>query len=72
MHRGEWAEWLVMLAALASLWPVLFGHPPAWYRLVLAAALAAMVVVTLRRVRRAREAWREAGRDRVDGRRPKR
>jgi hypothetical protein len=74
MHRGEWIEWLVMLAALASLWPWLFHyrHHPGWYRAVLVGALVALVVVTVRRVRRALEAWRVADRDRVDGRRQKR
>ena len=71
MHRGEWIEWAAMLAALASLWPWLFGYRPGWYRALLLAALVAMVVVAVRRIRRARGAWRQADRHRVDGPRGK-
>jgi len=72
MHRGEWAEWLAMLAALASLWPWIFGYRATWYWGVLLAALAAMIVVTVRRVGRARRSWRAADRNPVDGPRRKR
>ena len=72
MHRGEWVEWALMLAALASVWPWLFGYRPDWYRAVLVGVLAAMVAVAVRRIGRARSAWRQADRDRVDGRRGKR
>jgi hypothetical protein len=54
MKRGEIIEWVLILLALVSLWPWVFGYRPGWYRLVLVAALAAMIWVARRRIGRVR------------------
>jgi hypothetical protein len=54
MSRGEIIEWLLMLLAIASIWPWVLGYRPDWYRLLLVVVLALMLWVTLRRVGRVR------------------
>jgi membrane protein implicated in regulation of membrane protease activity len=47
----EKLDWLVIFAAMASLWPWAFGFRPPWYRLVLLASLAVMALMAARRLR---------------------
>jgi membrane protein YdbS with pleckstrin-like domain len=54
MRAGVIVEWVLILAAMAALWPWTFGYRPPWYRLVLVAALAAMAWVFVRRLGRVR------------------
>jgi len=51
---GQIIEWILILLALLSLWPWILGYRPGWYRVVLVAALAAMVAVAVRRIGRVR------------------
>jgi hypothetical protein len=60
----ESIETVLIVVALVSLWPLLFGFNAAWYWVWLTAVLAAMVWVTVRRLRRIREAAEEAKRKR--------
>jgi len=54
MKIGEIIEWVLIILAMASLWPWLFGYRAAWYWLVLIAALIAMVWIAVRRIARVR------------------
>jgi len=47
-------EWVLIFLALISLWPWVFGYREPWYRLVLVAALVAMIWVAVRRINRIR------------------
>ncbi len=60
----ESVETVLIVVALVSLWPLLTGFNAAWYQIWLAAVLAAMVWVAVRRFRRIREAAEEAKRKR--------
>jgi fatty acid desaturase len=60
----ESIETVLIVVALVSLWPLLFRFNAAWYWVWLTAVLAAMVWVTVRRLRRIREAAEEAKRKR--------
>jgi len=52
---GRLIETVLILLAMLSLWPWILGHRrEPWSRLLLAAALVAMVVVAIRRVNRIR------------------
>jgi len=60
MRWVEIIEWIVIFAALVSLWPVAFKQPrPDWYQGYLVVVLAAMAVLALLRIRRVRRALRE-------------
>ena len=63
-------ESVLILVALASLWPLLLGHDSAWYRLWLLGVLAMMVWVAQRRLRRVRAAAAAAKRKREEARGP--
>jgi hypothetical protein len=54
MKRGEIVEWVLILLAVLALWPLILGYQTAWSRLVMVAALAAMIWVLVRRVGRVR------------------
>jgi len=54
MSRAEQLEWVLILLALVSLWPYVFGYRPLWYRVLLLGVLAVMVWVAVRRWRRLR------------------
>jgi fatty acid desaturase len=60
----ESVETVLIVVALVSLWPLLFGFNAVWYWVWLTAVLAAMVWVAVRRFRRIREAAEEAKRKR--------
>ena len=60
----ELVESLLILVALFSLLPLLFGFNPQWYKVWLAVALALMVWVAVRRLRRMGQAADEAKRKR--------
>lgn len=63
-------ESVLIVVALASLWPLLLGHHSTWYRLWLLAVLGMMVWVAQRRLRRVRAAAAEAKRRRDETRGP--
>jgi hypothetical protein len=58
----ERIETVVILVALASLWPLLFDYLAPWYRAWLVVVLGGMIWVTVRRMRRIRAAAEEAKR----------
>jgi len=59
---SERIETVIILVALASLWPLLFDYLAPWYRGWLVVVLGGMVWVTVRRMRRIRAAAEEARR----------
>ena len=61
-------ESVLIVVALASLWPLLLGYYPLWYRLWLLAVLGMMIWVTRRRLQRVRAAAAEAKRKRDEAR----
>ncbi|UCC67479.1 MAG: hypothetical protein JSV79_10155 [Armatimonadota bacterium] len=69
MRRAEIAESILIVVALASLWPLLAGYRPPWYTLWLLLMLAAMAWVAVRRLRRVRAAAEEAKRKRDEAER---
>ncbi len=64
MARGELIEWIVMLAIIVAVWPIVFfGWAPPYYRFPLyAISLIALVIIFLRRLRRTREGLEESER----------
>ncbi len=60
-------ESVLIIVALFSLLPMLWGYSPLWYRLWLVLVLIGMVWVAARRLRRTREAAEEAKRKRDEG-----
>jgi hypothetical protein len=62
MRVADIIEWVLILGALFSLWPVIFLHPnrrPDWYAEYLIGVLAVMAVVAIVRIRRLRRALRD-------------
>ncbi len=64
MSRVEWVEGLLMLVCIPLLWPIVrwmrSGTPlPPYYGVVLVAAAGLLIVITVRRIRRLRNAFRE-------------
>jgi hypothetical protein len=62
MRLADVIEWVLILGALVSLWPVIFVHPdrrPDWYAGYLIGVLAVMAVVAILRIRRLRGALRD-------------
>ncbi len=57
---GEWWEWLAIFFAIASLWPKILRWPGITWDIVIWVAMALMIVVLLRRIRRTRNAWRDS------------
>lgn len=53
-RTGVIVEWVLIFAALFSLWPWVFGYREPWYRLLLVVVLVAMLWVAARRIRRIR------------------
>jgi membrane protein YdbS with pleckstrin-like domain len=51
----EKLDWVLILAAVASLWPWAFGFRPPWYKLVLLASLAVMALMAARRIKLLRQ-----------------
>ena len=60
-------ESVLILVALFSLMPLLWEYSPMWYRAWLALMLVGMVWVSVRRLRRMREAFEEQRRKRDGG-----
>ena len=60
----ELVESLLVLVALFSLLPLLFGFNPQWYKVWLAVVLALMAWVAVRQLRRMGQAAEEAKRKR--------
>jgi hypothetical protein len=61
MERVELVEQVVLILAIASLWPYVFGYREDWYKWgVLVPVLAAMVVIFVRKLRRMNEAMAAA------------
>ena len=60
MSRLILLEWIIIVIALLSLWPVILGHNSLWYSIYLFVVMLALVWVTRNRVVRTREAAREA------------
>ena len=56
MSRTELLEWIAILIAIVSLWPLILGVRSLWYYAWLVIVLAAMVKVFLNRVARLRRA----------------
>lgn len=56
---GEWWEWIAIFLAIAALWPKILGWEGIIWDIAMLGALAAMVVVFIRRSRRMRKAWRD-------------
>jgi hypothetical protein len=69
MRRAVIAESVLIVVALISLWPLLAGYRPPWYRIWLLLMLAAMAWVAVRRLRRVRAAAEEAKRKRDEAER---
>ncbi len=69
MSRIEVIESAAILAALASLWPLIAGHRSNWYRVWLLAVLVGMVWLAVRRIRRVAAAARHAERRRDEAER---
>jgi hypothetical protein len=60
MRWIEVIEWVLILGALVSLWPVAFkATRPSWYEWYLTGVLALMAVIAIRRIRRLRRAFRD-------------
>ncbi|MAF09988.1 hypothetical protein CMK11_06005 [Candidatus Poribacteria bacterium] len=64
MSRVEWVESVVMLLCIPLLWPVVkwmrSGTPlPAYYGVVLVAGALVLIAITVRRVQRLRNAFRD-------------
>ena len=60
MRWADIIETILILGALASLWPVVFMHPrPDWYGGYLVGVLAVMAIVAVLRIRRIRQALRD-------------
>jgi hypothetical protein len=55
MKRLELLEWIVIIIALVSLWPVVIGYSPIWYKLYLVVVLGALIWVTRNRLHRIRD-----------------
>jgi hypothetical protein len=62
--RFEIIEAVLIVVALVSLWPVLWGYHALWYRAWLVVVLGYMVWVTVRRMGRTKAAAEEAKRKR--------
>ena len=60
-HLVLW-EWLIILLALASLWPVVLRYDALWYKIYLVIIMLALLVVTRNRFLRTRDAAAEAQR----------
>ena len=60
MKRLIIIEWIIILLALVSLWPVIIGDQPGWYYGILVAVLLALIWVTRNRVLRTQKAAQEA------------
>ena len=54
MSRTELLEWIAILIAIVSLWPLILGVRSLWYYAWLVIVLAAMVKIFLNRVARLR------------------
>lgn len=57
---GEWWEWIAIFFAIASLWPKILRWPSFAWDVVIWVAMALMIVVLLRRIRRMRHEWRDS------------
>jgi hypothetical protein len=60
-HRlapGEWWEWPAIFFAIAALWPKILRWEHIGWDFVLWGALALMLIVLRRRMRRMRESWK--------------
>lgn len=62
-RRARLAEDIFILHCILSLWPVIFGWNHPAFEVLLYAALAGLVVILVRRVRRFAQARREADAD---------
>ncbi len=62
-RRARLAEDIFILLCILSLWPVIFGWRHPAFEALLYAALAGLVVILIRRVRRFTQARREADGD---------
>ena len=69
MTRTELWEWIALLIAIASLWPVILGYRALWYYGWLVLVLGAMIKVFLNRSARLRRAARPP-RDQESGKGP--
>ncbi len=61
MSRVEVVEQVIMIVAIAALWPWVFGYREPWYQWGLLSAIAlAMVAILARKLRRMNEAFDDA------------
>ena len=64
MPRTELIEWIVMLAIIVAVWPIVFlGWGPAYYKYPLyAVSFIALAIIFIRRLRRTRDGLAESER----------